>query len=147
MSTVLTETVTLNASQIENATLPISIVPAPGAHKMLQPITVTFQYQFGTTPYTLPPQETPVIGLCWGTNCEFPHADISFGGSRIGFLDQTANRLMVGGPGIFFLDAATVDDQTAFENVPLEFASTGNPTGGDGKIRVTVNYVIVHLGT
>ena len=140
LATLRTEAVTLTSAQIENlAVTHVPVVAAPGAGKMLVPLSATFQYRFGTTPYSPANQAEPVIGLVWGSS----ESDVAFGGSQVGFLDQSVNRVMQGGDGPLFIGAAVVDNETAFVDVPLEVAASGDPSGGDGTIVVTVAYTTI----
>ena len=143
-TTVSTQSVTLTSAQIDAlATTPVQIVAAPGTGKMLVPLSATFHYKFGTTPYTPAAQTQPVLGVVYGNTV--PSYDVAFGGSQVGFLDQSVNRIMVGGEGTFFVGAAVVDDQTEIANQGLYVSASGNPSGGDGTIVVIVSFITISI--
>jgi hypothetical protein len=114
---------------------PVVLVAAPGAGKVLVPISVAWQYKFGTAPYDAPGSATVDYSSLAG--------DISGPGIGSGCLDQSSNQfnflaIYLNGP----------NPQSTAENLALVLANeagSGDFSQGDGTLTVTIAYYVVTL--
>jgi hypothetical protein len=134
-SAVQTTTLTLTSAQILSLyTLPVQVVPAPGAGQIINPIAFTLQYKFGTVAYTVPPQGIQFIS---GT----PSHDEYVGVSTANLLDAPSSRVTTA-----TASGQVGGDPAVYANQPLLVAlSNSDPTGGDGTLTITVTYTVVAL--
>jgi hypothetical protein len=130
---ILTTTVTLSSAQLQHLkAAPAQLVPAPGAHKVVNLISEIAQYKFGTAAYTL------------GNGGDL---DLQLGTTSIrepikanGFMDQTSNQIrMNSGSG--------GGSQNGLDDQPLMLVNDGSAewSDGDGSVIVTVYYTVVDL--
>jgi hypothetical protein len=129
-ATLLSVKVSLSSSQILNATTsPVTVIPAPGAGKVVVIIQSVYSYIFGTTPYSGGP-----VGLYYGTTPN--QADYG----QLFFFALSASSFGLVGQG-----GNQSDLISQYENQPILFTGTGPYTGGDGTGAVTVWYVIASV--
>lgn len=130
--------------------LPI-LVPAPGAGKMLQPVSALFKYKFVTTPYTISTGSLPyALFIAYPTTGTESIA--LFGALQGGLIDQSADTVA---PSFDFNTLNIVSSSGASgnpvakavaENAPLIFdTSAPYATLGDGTLEITIAYYIVDL--
>jgi hypothetical protein len=132
-------TLTLTATQIKNLHgTPIQIVAAPGAGKMLLPVSATLQYKFGTVAYANVTSANIAIaasGVLGSTN-----EPIQF--TAEGLIDQTASEIAIGAS-----DSEAMA-QSAVSGAALVVANEGGSgefTTGDGTITITLWYMVLTL--
>lgn len=131
--TVQTVTVTLTSAQILTLySSPVQVVPAPGAGQILNPISFTLQYKFGTTAYVVAQQDIHFTGPA-----QNQYANLS----AVNFLDAPSSRVAtVPATGQASADAAT------YANQPIMVGLTASDaTQGDGTVTITVCYTVVAL--
>jgi len=129
-------------------TIPVEIVPPPGANKVIQLVGCTFSYNTSAGAYTLP--GTPgnilvAINIPPGT------ASLGVGYNTTGTLDTTTPQLRSSFWGATFIDIA----QNAFpsqaevvnKNLGVYSDASADFTGGNAAntLKVTVYYTIVEL--
>ncbi len=117
-------------------TTPISIIPAPGANKIIEIIDIAARLVFGTTAYTL---NAGTLKLFYGpvASAKALTADMS------ALLTQGANATTLNQP---ILGNATLTDAQAI-NVAIQAGNDGaaNYTLGDGTIEFIIEYKIIAL--
>jgi len=130
-------TVNLSSAQILALDVtPVLIVAAPGAGNFIRVLNIIEDLAFGTTPYV---DTFSSAGLYYGDANGF-----TIDGIRLSILSEQSsskvvlntveNNPIMQGPAVDFL------------NKPITAAATGGaPTGGDGTIKVTIDYVIDEL--
>lgn len=117
--------ITLSSSQVLNAnTTPPDIIAAPGAGKIIVPISFTISIDFNTAAYAT------------NTNFRFEINGEDVSGTISGVLNTTVDRVANKFP-------VDMNITTDLINYPLKFkVLTGNPTGGNSQVRVTVIYQV-----
>ena len=139
-SPIQTSTVTLSAFQIQHwVATPIVIIPAPGAGKVIMPISAWGQFKHGTA---------------YGGNFTNIEIDIYPQGGIDGWLfnnNSTAIETMLTGSsdGTIFFQSIQQTDSNTYNNAPLllsaSFFNSGELTTGTGTIVLTVNYSVLTL--
>lgn len=134
---VLQGVVTLSAAQIlASATVPVPVIPAPGAGQMIQVLNVMYELTFGTLAYTGTPSGQTVGALFYGDNTNNLQAD----GGDNGVFASAASTISTAGNG---LPTAVIADLV---NQPVVYECVGNGaayTLGDGTGRIVVTYTVV----
>jgi hypothetical protein len=132
---VQTATVTLTPAQIVSlCTSPVQVVAAPGAGQILNPVSFTLQYKFGTTPYTVSPQGIQFISGAPGHD-EYGSVSTS------NLLDAPSSRVATASA-----NGQVGGDPATYANQPLMVElSTSDASGGDGTLTITVAYTVVAL--
>src|SRR5690349_7998744 len=132
---VQTATITLTSAQILGLyTTPVQVVPAPGTGQLLNPLSFTLQYKFGSTPYTVSPQGIQFISGAPGRD-EYGSVTTS------NLLDAPSSRVATASA-----NGQAGGDPATYANQPLMVdLSTSDPTGGDGTLTITVTYTVVTL--
>lgn len=130
---VQTTSVTLSSAQVLALfTTPVTLVPAQGAGFFIQPIATLLNYQFKTTQYT-----DHGGGLAFGFNGSNAN---TVQAATAGFWDQTSSRYTM----TTTFSRTSVSIAAANQALTI-IQTTANPTGGDGLLMVTVEYVVVPL--
>jgi len=134
-------TVEISSDQLLNLKqTPVEIVLSPGPGNMILYLDTLMQYKFGTVPYNSKP--AAAVG-CWPSNGT-PTGDSLFTKIESDFF--TASENMISQP---VLDQGFLDVQSAFENSAILFGRTDNVsgefTGGDGSVVVTLIYMVIAL--
>jgi hypothetical protein len=130
--------------------LPI-LVPAPGAGKMILPVSAAWKYKFVTTPYTISTGSPPYI-----LSVAYPSGSTEslaiLGTLQAGLIDQSADTVAssfdMNTLNVIFSSGASGNAfaRTSVENVALVFdTSVPYATLGDGTLEVTIAYYIVDL--
>jgi hypothetical protein len=118
--------VTLSSAQILNSnTTPIELIPAPGANKVIVPLSIFISANYNTTQYT-----TNTSGRIILNDKVVSDLDISFAASGQ------------------YVTSIVVENDLVYDliNQPLEFdTQTGNPTAGDGTLDIYITYQIIDL--
>lgn len=137
-TTVHTATVTLTSTQILglNSTF-VDLVSAPGAGKMIVPQTITLNYIFNTTAYTM--VSSPQFFFVWGHQSGNSY---NYFPAATGLLDQTSNRMMWSG-GV--TEAAFTTNTTYINSLFSVFFGAGSATLGNGTLKITVTYYILSV--
>ena len=135
-SGVLSKTVTtLTAAQVLALnTVPVILVPAPGAGKYIQPVTVLLEYKHVTTPYH-------IVGSDAGANISNPANQVPWffdPTAWTGVIDQAASQLS---PAVNASSGAALALSDVV-NQPLQVVSNNLLTTGDGTLTYTVYYTI-----
>ena len=118
-------TVTLSSADILALhTTPVTLVAAPGAGNFLLPHRAIAVYTAGATPYT------------YSDGSEELHVGASSFGQLGGLLDDATDAVYVLNPTSNNFDVA------GLENLPLEVDDSGQITGGDGTVTVSVWYSV-----
>jgi hypothetical protein len=133
-SGVLTLKKTLTAAQILNSGegfSPVSIIPAPGAGKVIDLIQVALRFNYVSSTYTMPGQiSLRTVGANKGQIIISPSVLSSNMYSYISHFNTFANTAEI----------------TLIENQPVEFVVlSGNPTGGDSTVDLYLMYRIITL--
>src|SRR6266404_430733 len=127
-------TVNLSCAQILALDVtPVLIVPAPGAGNFIRVLNIIEDLTFGTTPYS---DVSSSAGLYYGDANGF-----TVDGVRLSILSEQSSSKVV---------LNTVENnpimqgpKDSFVNQPITASAIGGaPTGGDGTIKVTIDYVI-----
>ena len=122
---------------------PVQIIAAPGSGLMNVATTVSYQYKFGTTPYTIDGTFDQYICVYDGPQPTVANVRNAFASILAdGFLDQGSSQIYVA-PGL------ARGPQTNFENgalmVGLPSDCTAELLAGDGTLTITVEYAVVGL--
>jgi hypothetical protein len=118
--------------------LGFEIVPAPGVNQWAKPISLSLQYIYNTTAFTIGNPDNAI----YPAFIDLPGA-IESGSLMAGFADQVEN--MVGFIQIGFLTGSV---QTGVENKPITlilYGTTPALTLGDGSIIATIEYTVITL--
>ena len=131
--------ITLTSAQILSlGTIPVQILPAPGAGQMIVPVLATAKLIYNSIAYIVAVDSLLlVVGAAVGTgNAAGPFALI--GGPLAGFLDQIQSAYQIIGG---MADASTL---TQIINQPLNITTKNgtNPTSGNSTVILTVQYYI-----
>lgn len=122
---LLTIKVSLTAAQIlASHTTPIQLIPSPGAGKFIQPITMTSNFKFNTSPYT----DNTVLRAYIGTVADNAVASVAISDSTTILQTQTASN-------------ATITANTAL----MLAQQNANPVGGDSPLDLYITYKITTL--
>jgi hypothetical protein len=135
---VLTASATFSSVDLLAATTsPKTIIGAPGAGKVIVPISVQVKYTFGGTAYA-----NVAGGTFWLTfNNNYPTADAGPAYDASGLIDSTTDQIRLAGYGGFNVSAQPIK----FVNQPLTWqyvSGSGNPTLGNGTLMFTLVYTI-----
>lgn len=120
--------VTITTAQILTGnTVPVDVIAAPGANKIIVPVAAFIFYDYNS--------------IAYATNVDF---QLQINGLVIftaaNMLDQTADRFL-----LQTLQSAGVTG-TTYANQALKFkVSTGDPTAGNSPLKITVIYTIIDL--
>jgi hypothetical protein len=117
--------------------VPVIIVPAPGAGFYICVLNFSFEYVFKTTPYT-PASSTDAIGLGTDTVDGYFQSAVL----QQGFIDQSASQISAFGNLDQNVTSGNPVPLTEANNKPLLVGATTAPTVGDGTINVIVYYTI-----
>lgn len=130
--------VTLTSSQIQNlVATPITLVPAPGAGKVLVPLTMSLKFTYGgTNPFTA---SSANIAISYSTILTF-----GFNTANIlpsGMLNSTANKYTV-----YPFNAGNYINQTAanLENVAIVIYNAGGAVTGNAALDNTVTFWLAY---
>lgn len=140
-NTILTSKTSVSSAEILAAyTTPKELVAAPGAGKVILPLSVFYMYTYLTAAYAT--NTTVVIGYdgsSAGTSVVL--------GTKAGFLNQATNfSLWISLPNTSANDSQSINSITNFVNKNLCFSvSGGNPTAGSGTLVVYLTYKIITL--
>lgn len=137
---VLVANLTITAAQLKAliANGGVELVAAQGANKAIAPIALFFAYVPNTTGFTVP----------GGTQFHFRHLGASNLDDWFGALNASA---VQGGPGSSLFFCASLNDyDDVFDpvnNIPFYMTLSGATelTNGDGKVNISVTYVVVDL--
>jgi hypothetical protein len=138
---VTSRTTTLTSAQLlDLANTPIQVVPAPGAGKLIVPISYTIKYNHVTTPYTIQGGSTMIVqytnGLGLGSNV------IAFVANTLnGFFDSSASQVQVMGLNLSGVQSQV--DANDLQGQGLFILINGALTLGDGTLDVTVFYATI----
>lgn len=143
----LKASVSLTSAQLLTlGSIPVEIVPAPGAGKTILPLGALYRYKAKTTAYDLSAATSPVLSLQTNPNPSSNNivAELSNAGT-FGVDTLTDSQ------ALFFSEANSLDADAPNENAPLIVTtidtSASNAgfdmTLGDGTMEVTVIYAIV----
>jgi len=126
---VITNHALINSAELQACgTSPFVLIGAQGAGITTRVLSVTYRYNFGTTPYSEPAGG----GLFYGS-ASGPAADS--GDQQILEANASAQAQAVPIEG-------AVEPNAAYENQPIVFANSGgNPSGGDGTLYVTTVFI------
>jgi hypothetical protein len=128
-------TVSLTSVQLLGlGTSPVLILAAPGAGKVTVVLNTIYEYTFGSVAYTYAGGGG---GLFYGSSIEGATADN--GDSSL--LNGTVNQIIITAGG----DTSNVNATSAVANQPLYYATNGNPTLGNGTLKITVYYLTFTL--
>ena len=124
--------VSLTSAEILNlSTTPKVLIAAPGANKIIQPLSVLINLNYGTTPYAT----NTSMRLATGTSFD-PLLSIS---TVLAANDDTFFRSLVS-------QTLTATNGVPPTNLPLTlYVPSGNPTAGDSTFDIYVTYVIITL--
>jgi hypothetical protein len=128
----------LTAAQIASLRgSPVTLIPAPGAGKIIAPVSMVVQYKFGTTPYTTTSGGNFNFSLGPISNGEVAFAPVG----ATTFIDQVMNQVSVRA------GASIGDSQARLDNQDLRVTNDGSAewANGDGTVIITVYYTVVPL--
>jgi hypothetical protein len=143
-STIPTISVILSASDVlALKATPVQILAGPGSGLMNVATSVSYQYKFATTPFTIDGAFDQYICVYDGTQPTVANIRNSFASILAdGFLDQSSSEIFVA-PGL------ARGPQTNFDNgalmVALPSDCTAELLAGDGSLTITVEYAVVAL--
>lgn len=129
---LLAETEISSAEILAMNSTPVQIIPAPGAGKAISILSVIINYQYGTSDYAT---NTTLTGFfdTIGDATTNPYC------TNQSLLPSTSSKI-----GTFRQNSPA--DIGVGNNKPFMLATkTGNPTGGDGTLKVYVTYNIIEL--
>ena len=114
-------------------TTALPLVAAPGANRVLEFISLTLAYDYGTAAYTIGSMGS------WRVRYHSDGNNRSESVSPTGFIDQTSDQIRYTVP--------SADDYTPLVNTGLDLVCTGaNPTAGDGTIHARIVYRVIETG-
>jgi hypothetical protein len=120
---------TITSAQILNSnSVPVTLIPAPGAGKVIFVQSAIFKYVYGSSVYTTNTTTNIRLGAftLWTSGTA-----IQGGTDYVNFVNM--------------IPTSTVGSSLP-ENQPILFnTSTGNPTGGDGTIDLYITYITITL--
>jgi hypothetical protein len=134
---IRTAQVVLTSAQILTlGTVPVQIIPAPGAGQMIVPMFATYKLVYNSVRYTVSADNFALtVGTATTTNAF--QVDSLFG--TVGFLDQAQSAYMAG-------DIATgVSTLASVTNAPLMLTTvsgTNSASAGNSTVVVTVQYYV-----
>ena len=134
-ATILKSVVMLTAAQmLALNTVPVDVVPAGGAGKYINVVSIALEYKHVTTGYS-------VVGSDQGANFLFPSENAGPYSivAWIGFIDQFANQI---GNALAIDDGVGNWAAAAAINAPLQLVSNNLLTTGDGTLTTTVYYTL-----
>jgi hypothetical protein len=122
---------------------PVQLLAAPGVGSMYGPCLVTYQYKFGTTPYTIDGAFDQYLCVFSGPQPTVANARNSFTSILAdGFMDQSVSQ-------IFCAGSLARGPQTSYDNGALSIGlpsdCVGELTTGDGTLTITAEYAVVTL--
>jgi len=110
---------------------PVQLIPAPGANRIINVVSVFYSYRFGTVPYFI--AGTPAIATFYGndTGLRTPQ-DFGYTNLTASASNNTSASAVGGG-----------SQAISGVNQPLVAAVVSvDPTGGDGTLKVVVYYTV-----
>lgn len=130
---IITVKVSLSSAEILALnTTPKTLIAAPGAGKIIQPIIYLWVYTYGTVTYA--------------TNT---NADVYYTGSLVltgtTILNRTASTIQRQGTASVTAASFLVASQDITNKALMLNVQTGDPTAGDGTLAVHVSYLIITL--